>query len=119
MTEQGSTCLLCGDPVELSIHDIWADGNFQLSTCCAGLLEQVLAEIDADPAWGRALLRQLGAEKLTGHVLRRISDGQSNGPVLDFKLRLAPVSFSAAVPSSLATIGIADRLTLGGLARPC
>ena len=96
MTEDGSTCLLCGEPEELSIHDIWTDGNFQLATCCAGLLEQIAAEIDADPAWGRALLRRLGAEELTGHVLRRVSDGQGNGPVLDFKLRLTPISFPVA-----------------------
>ena len=96
MIEDSPTCMLCGEPEQLSIHDIWTDGNFQLSTCCAGLLEQVSAEIDADPAWGRALLRHLGAEDLTGHALRRISDGQGNGPVLDFKLRLAPISFSAA-----------------------
>ena len=67
-----------------------------MSTCCPDLLEQISAEIDADPAWGRALLRHLGAEELTGHVLRRVSDGQGNGPVLDFKLRLIPVSFSVA-----------------------
>ena len=96
MTEDGLTCLLCGEPEELSIHDIWTDGNFQLATCCAGLLEQIAAEIDADPAWGRALLRHLGAEELTGHVLRRVSDGQGNGPVLDFKLRLTPISFPIA-----------------------
>ena len=96
MTDDGSTCLLCGEPAALSIHDIWTDGNFQLATCCPGLLEQIAAEIDADPAWGRALLRHLGAEDLTGHVLRRVSDGQGNGPVLDFRLRLTPVSFPAA-----------------------
>ena len=96
MTDAGSTCLLCGEPAELSIHEIWTDGNLQLATCCPGLLEQIAAEIDADPAWGRSLLRYLGAEDLTGHVLRRINDGQGNGPVLDFKLRLTPVSFPVA-----------------------
>ena len=96
MPDVAATCLLCGEPEELSILDIWTDGNFQLSTCCPDLLEQISAEIDADPAWGRALLRRLGAEELTGHVLRRVSDGKGNGPVLDFKLRLIPVSFSVA-----------------------
>ncbi|NPD66282.1 hypothetical protein HN018_23660 (plasmid) [Lichenicola cladoniae] len=96
MTDDSSTCLLCGEPEELSIHDIWTDGNFQLVTCCTGLLEQIASEIDADPAWGRALLRHLGAEELTGHSLRRVSDGQGNAPVLDFKLRLTPISFPAA-----------------------
>jgi len=96
MTDHGSICLLCGEPAELSIHDIWTAGNFQLATCCAGLLEQIAAEIDADPAWGRALLRHLGAEDLTGHALRRVSDGQGNGPVLDFKLQLTPITFPVA-----------------------
>jgi len=96
MTDDSSTCLLCGEPEELSIHDIWTDGNFQLATCCAGLLEQIASEIDADPAWGRALLRHLGAEELTGHILRRVSDGLGNAPVLDFKLCLTPVSFPVA-----------------------
>ena len=112
--------LLCGEPVQLSIHDIWTDGNFQLATCCAGLLEQIAAEIDADPAWGRALLRHLGAEELTGHVLRRVSDGQGNGPVLDFKLRLTP-RFLPDRPRlhRPVTIDTADRLMRGGLAAAC
>ena len=119
MTEDGSICLLCGDPAELSIHDIWTDGNFQLSTCCAGLLEQVSAEIDADAAWGRALLRQLGAEELTGHVLRRVSDGRATARCWISSSAWHPCPFQSLAPSSLATIGIADRPMRGGLVRPC
>ncbi len=96
MLDNDGVRLFCGDPEELSILEIWEDGNFQLSTCCIGLLEHVSAEIDADPAWGRELLCHLGAEELTGHRLRRVSDGQGNGPVLDYNLRIAAVSFPAA-----------------------
>ena len=96
MIDDDGVCLFCGEPEELSIVEIWQDGNFQLSTCCIGLLEHVAGEIDADPAWGRELLCRLGAEELTGHRLRRVSDGQGNGPVLDYNLQIAAVSFPAA-----------------------
>lgn len=49
-------CVLCGEPEMLAIADIWTDGNFLLETCCAGHLEQVSADMDDDPAWGRDLL---------------------------------------------------------------
>ena len=96
MIDDDGVCLFCGDLEELSILEIWQDGNFQLSTCCIGLLEHVAGEIDADPAWGRALLCRLGAEELTGHRLRRVSDGQGNGPVLDYNLHVATISFRNA-----------------------
>ncbi len=96
MTLDVPTCPFCGEPEELSLFEIWEDGNFQISTCCLWLLEHISAEIDADPRWGRDLLRHLGAEDLTGHRLRRVSDGQGNGPVLDWQLRVRDVSFPVA-----------------------
>ncbi len=93
MTEDASQCFFCGGPEELSIHEIWQDGNFQFSTCCAGLLEHVSAEMHDDPDWGRGLLRRLGAEDYTGHALRRVCDGKGNGPVLDHHIRIADISF--------------------------
>jgi len=120
MIEDSSTCLLCGEPAELSIHDIWTDGNFQLSTCCAGLLEEVSADIDADPAWGRALLRHLGAEELTGHALRRAASATVRAAVpcstSSCAWRRSP--FQPPVPSSLATIDTAVRRMRGGSAQP-
>jgi hypothetical protein len=91
-----SLCLFCGEPKTLAVQEIWQDGNFQLSTCCAGLLEHIAWEMENDPDWGRALLRHLGTEDLTGYQLRRVGDGQGFGPVLDHQLRLAAVSFPAA-----------------------
>ncbi len=89
-------CLFCGEVEDVAIHEIWTDGNFQLRTCCIGLLEHVSWEIERDPKWGRDLLRYLGAEDLTGFKLRRVCDGQGNGPALDYQLRIAEVSFRTA-----------------------
>ena len=89
-------CMFCGELEVLEIADIWTDGTFLFGTCCEGLLECVSGEMHADPAWGRALLQRLGAEELTGHRLRRVCDGQGNGPVLDHQLRIVPITLPAA-----------------------
>jgi len=68
------TCWFCGEPELLEICDIWTDHNLTLNTCCAGLLEEVAAEMQHDPEWARDLLRRLGAEALTGQRLRRVCD---------------------------------------------
>ncbi len=89
-------CWFCGQPEVLEIEQIWTDSNFQLDTCCPALLESVSAGMDDDPAWGRDLLRRLGAETLTGHRLRRVGDGQGCHPMLDWQLELRPVRFAQA-----------------------
>ncbi len=89
-------CWFCGEPELLEIFDIWVDGHFQLNTCCQGLLDSVAAGISDDPAWGRELLRRLGAEEITGRRLRRVSDGEGCHPMLDYKLQVRPVSFRDA-----------------------
>ena len=57
--------------------------------------EQVTAEMADDPAWATELLRQLGAEVLTGHRLRRLYDDRCSPPVLDFRLDVRLVAFAA------------------------
>lgn len=89
-------CCWCGEPEVLEIAEVWTDSNFLLSTCCEGLLTSVSAGISDDPAWGRDLLRRLGAEELTGHRLRRVSDGEGCHPMLDWQLDLCPVAFPQA-----------------------
>jgi len=89
-------CWFCGEPELLEIGDIWLDGHFRLDTCCQGLLDSVAAGMNDDPAWGRGLLRRLGAEEITGQRLRRVSDGQGCHPMLDYKLQVRPVSFRDA-----------------------
>lgn len=89
-------CLFCGEMAVLEIADIWTDSDFLLETCCPAYLEQVTADMEDDPAWGRNLLRRLGAEVLTGHRLRRVNDGKGCHPMLDWQLEIRPVSFRAA-----------------------
>jgi hypothetical protein len=89
-------CWFRGQPEVLEIGNIWTDSDFQLDTCCQALLESVSAGMDDDPAWGRDLLRRLGAEALTGHRLRRVGDGQGCHPMLDWQLELRPVRFAQA-----------------------
>lgn len=89
-------CAFCGEEELLAIGDIWTDHNFVLDTCCPGLLEQVSADMQQDPSWARDLVRQLGAEALTGQRLRRVCDGEGGTPVLDYKLQLRPVTFATA-----------------------
>jgi len=89
-------CFWCGEPEVLEIGEVWSDSNFTLATCCEELLTSVSAEIGDDPAWGRDLLRRLGAEALTGHRLRRVSDGQGCHPMLDWQLDLRPIGSAPA-----------------------
>ncbi len=89
-------CWFCGEPELLEIFDIWVDGHFQLDTCCQGLLDSIATGMNDDPAWGRELLRRLGAEEITGRRLRRVSDGEGGHPMLDYKLEVRPVSFRDA-----------------------
>ncbi len=42
MTQDASICPFCGEPQELSLFEIWEDGNFQLSTCCVWLLAHLI-----------------------------------------------------------------------------
>jgi hypothetical protein len=45
-------CLFCGAPEFVEIHEIWGH-EFMLQTCCEGLHEQIVQDMDADP-FGRA-----------------------------------------------------------------
>ena len=90
------TCMFCGGEEALGIGDIWTDHAFTLDACCEGLLERVSADMQHDPGWARGLLRQLGAEELTGQRLRRVCDGEGGVPLLDYKLQVRPVTFAVA-----------------------
>ncbi len=89
-------CWFCGEPEVLEIAEVWTDSNFLLNTCCEGLLSSVSAGIDEDPAWGRDLLRRLGAEALIGHRLRRVNDGKGCHPMLDWHPDLRSIGFAQA-----------------------
>lgn len=89
-------CFFCGEAERIEIWEIWSDHNFTLNTCCQALLEHVSAEMHDDPRWARDLLCRLGAEALTGHRLRRITNGEGSHPMLDFQLRITPMEFTVA-----------------------
>ena len=89
-------CWFCGEPEVLEIGDIWTDGTYVLDTCCPALLERIGADMADDPAWGRDLLRRLGAELLTGQRLRRVCDDTGTITMLDYKLEVRPISFRDA-----------------------
>ena len=88
-------CWFCGEPEVVELTEMWGH-EFMWETCCDTLHELLCQEIAHDPAWGRELLRRLGAEALAGHRLRRVADGGTGGLVLDWQLRLRPVTFTAA-----------------------
>ena len=90
-----ATCLFCDQAEWIDLFEIWGH-EFMIQTCCEGLHEQIVFDMNADPAWGRALLRQLEIEPLTGHRLRRVTDDSCAGLVLDWQLQHGPVSHGQA-----------------------
>ncbi|HKM65014.1 MAG TPA: XF1762 family protein [Acidisphaera sp.] len=67
-----------------------------IETCCEGLYESLVHELNADPAWARRFLRFLDIEDLTGQRLRRLADDDACGLVLDWQLEFVHVSFHEA-----------------------
>ena len=46
---QRERCLFCGEPEHIEIFEVWGH-EFMLNTCCEGLHEQLVAEMNDDPA---------------------------------------------------------------------
>jgi hypothetical protein len=90
-----ATCLFCGEPERVSLFEVWVH-DFMLETCCAGLHEQIIIDMNDDPAWARQLLRSLELEEICGHALRRVADDGACSLVLDWQLRLDSISHKAA-----------------------
>ena len=89
-------CLFCAEPEKVELFEVWTDHTFMLETCCEGLYETLVQEMDDDLVWARELLRNLGIESFTGQRLRRLADDGCCGMVLDWQLQHRPVSFPAA-----------------------
>ena len=70
--------------------------SFRSQCCCEAMYEITVQEMADDPVWARALLQRAGVEVLTGHQLRRVADDGGCTMLLDHKLELHPISFSAA-----------------------
>lgn len=88
-------CLFCGARERVEIFEAWGH-DFMLDTCCEGLHEQIVLELNDDPAWARSFLQRLGVEELCGDSLRRVADDDGCGMVLDWSLRIAPITQAQA-----------------------
>ena len=84
-------CLFCGEPERVEIAEIWGH-EFMIETCCERLHEAVVRDMADDPEWAKTLLRRIGMEELTGNRLRRLADDGCCGLVLDWQLRIGPVT---------------------------
>ena len=87
-------CMFCGGPELVELFEVWSDHNFMLKTCCEGMHEAMLYEMQ-DPSDAKALLRHLQAEEITGHSLRRVAETDGH-LILDYNLNIQPITFSAA-----------------------
>lgn len=88
-------CLFCGEAERAEIFEVWGH-EFMLETCCEGLHEQIVMEMNHDPEWARHFVRSAGIEIICGRKLRRIADDGGCGLILDWQLTLKPVPVSAA-----------------------
>lgn len=95
-SNHGRECPFCGHPERPEFLKIWATHEFMLETCCADFHDNVVQEMAFDPGWARAILRQLGAEVLTGHRLRRLADDGACGMILEWQLATNPISHAVA-----------------------
>jgi hypothetical protein len=89
-------CVWCGQPVELSVFEVWPDGRFLIDACCEGAHHGAESVLNDDSEIATRLLRSLDIEALCHDRLRRVIDDGAGGLRLDWKLRVVPVSFSAA-----------------------
>lgn len=92
-----SLCDYCGEESSVQIAEIWTDHNFSLATCCDARHDEIVCLLNDDPDAAASLLRGLDVEALAGAELRRVaSDDAGASLLLDYQLRITPVSFSTA-----------------------
>ena len=63
-----------------------------LHTCCEGLHEQIVRDMNDHPNWARRFIRSIGIEEICGQQLRRVADDGCCGLVLDWQLRFKPIA---------------------------
>jgi len=73
----------------------YAGHEFMLQTCCEGLHEQIVRDMNDDPKWARHFIRSIGIEEICGQQSRRVADDGCCGLVLDWQLRLMPMTASS------------------------
>jgi len=89
-------CMYCGENAELELFEIWDGRDFQVSTCCEGMQEEVnqlLAEGGRESA---DLLRALEIEAMGFGSLRRAADGGMGNLVLDWNLVVCEIKQAVA-----------------------
>jgi len=84
-------CLFCGQPERAEMFEVWGH-EFMLHTCCEGLHEQIVLDMNDDPEWARHFIRSIGIEEICGQQLRRVADDGCCGLVLDWQLRFKPIA---------------------------
>ena len=89
-------CPYCGEAELIEILEVWPPRDFQLDTCCHGVHEAAVQFLSENPRAAAQWLRAKGLEGLTGRRVRRVIDDGSGQLVLDWRLTIAPVSFSTA-----------------------
>lgn len=84
-------CLFCGQPERAEVFEVW-EHEFMLETCCEGLHEQIVFDMNDDPNWARHFVQSLGIEDICGLNLRRVADDGCCGLILDWQLRLKTIA---------------------------
>lgn len=85
-------CPFCGQPERVELFEVYADGSFQLDTCCTWLHDWLCQQ---DPTEWRSLLSGLAIEGLTGYRLRGVVDEEPT-LLLNYRLEVRPVTFKEA-----------------------
>lgn len=91
MTGNRPTCLFCGEPEYAELFEVCGH-EFMIHTCCEGLHDQIVADMNDDPAWARDFVRSIGIEDVCGDSLRRVTDDGCAALILDWNLTFKPIS---------------------------
>jgi hypothetical protein len=99
-----TTCLHCGEPELVEVHEVWDYRDFMLDTCCEGMRDAVSEFLAEDPKAGAEWLSGLSSEPgVAGGVLSHINPAGLRRVIdhdgllqLDWNLQVKPVSQRAA-----------------------
>lgn len=96
MTHERPLCLYCGQTEVFEILEVWSPREFQIETCCEGSHASACELLAEDPKAAAQALKGLGLDALTGLRSRRVIDDGMGQLVIDWQLKIKPVSFSTA-----------------------
>jgi len=87
----GHTCLFCGQPERIALHEVWGH-DFMLDTCCPDLLEEVGRSMEEEPGFSDWLASHIELEGLTGGQARRLVTEEDGHPIVDWHPQVKPIS---------------------------